>query len=72
MISCLSKCSDYVDQEEDWSETENRIGPRTDSCGHPVFAKTAGLSDKTGKFSFCPAEKFSLSDKFPVISVKTR
>ena len=28
-----------------------------------VFAKTAGLSDKTSKFSFCPAAKFSLSDK---------
>ena len=36
----------------------------------PVFAKTAGLSDKTGKFSFCPAENFSLSDKCPVISGK--
>ena len=39
---------------------------------HPVFAKTAGLSDKTGKFSFCPAENFSLSDKCPVISGKKR
>ena len=38
----------------------------------PVFAKTAGLSDKTGKFSFCPAENFSLSDKCPVILVKKR
>ena len=27
-----------------------------------VFAKTAGLSDKTGKFLFCPAEMFGLSD----------
>ena len=35
-----------------------------------VFAKTAGLSDKSGKFSFCPAENFSLSDKCPVISGK--
>ena len=24
--------------------------------------KLPGLSDKTGKFSFCPAENFSLSD----------
>ena len=38
----------------------------------PVFAKTAGLSNKTDKFSFCPAEKFSLSGKCPVISGKTR
>ena len=38
----------------------------------PVFTKTAGLSDKTGKFSFCPAENFSLSDKCPVISGKKR
>ena len=37
-----------------------------------VFAKTVGLSDKTGKFSFCPAENFSLSDKCPVISGKKR
>ena len=37
-----------------------------------VFAKTAGLSDKTSKFSFCPAENFSLSDKCPVILVKKR
>ena len=37
-----------------------------------VFAKTAGLSDKTGKFSICPAENFSLSDKCPVISGKKR
>ena len=35
-----------------------------------VFAKTAGLSDKTGKFSFCPAENFTLSDKCPVILAK--
>ena len=27
--------------------------------------KTAGLSDKTGNFSFCPAENFGLSDKCP-------
>ena len=26
---------------------------------YSVFEKTAGLSDKTGKFSFCPAENFS-------------
>ena len=31
----------------------------------PVYAKTARLSDKTGKFSFCPAENCSLSDKCP-------
>ena len=31
----------------------------------PVFTKTAGLSDKTGKFSFCPAKIFSLSDSCP-------
>ena len=37
-----------------------------------VFAKTAGLSDKTGKFSFCPAENFSLSDKCPVILAKKK
>ena len=28
--------------------------------------KTAGLSDKSSKFSFCPAENFSLSDKWPL------
>ena len=32
----------------------------------PVFAKSAGLSDKTGIFSFCPAKTFCLSDKCPV------
>ena len=31
-----------------------------------VFAKSAGLPDKTGIFSFCPAETFSLSEKCPV------
>ena len=35
-----------------------------------VFAKSAGLSDKTGIFSFCPAETFNLSDKCPVILSK--
>ena len=30
-----------------------------------VYAKTAGLSDKTGKFSFYPAESCYLSDKCP-------
>ena len=30
-----------------------------------VFAKTAGLSDKTGKFSICPAKIFGLSDSCP-------
>ena len=28
-------------------------------------AKTAGLSDKTGKFSFCPAKIFGLPDSCP-------
>ena len=42
------------------------------NCGKAAFAKTAGLSDKTGKFSICPAENFSLSDKCPVISGKKR
>ena len=28
-----------------------------------IFTKSAGLPDKTGKFSFCPAKTFSLSDK---------
>ena len=37
-----------------------------------VFAKTAGLSDKSGKFSFCPAKNFNLSDKCPVISGKKK
>ena len=32
----------------------------------PVFAKSAGLPDKTGIFTFCPAKTFSLSDKCPV------
>ena len=32
----------------------------------PVFAKSAGLPDKTGIFSFCLAKSFSLSDKCPV------
>ena len=38
------------------------------SCklSHSVFAKSAGLPDKTGIFSFCPAKTFSLSDKCPV------
>ena len=36
----------------------------------PVFAKSAGLSDKTRIFSFCPAKTFSLSDKCPVILKK--
>ena len=31
-----------------------------------VFAKSAGLSDKTGIFLVCPAKRFSLSDKCPV------
>ena len=31
-----------------------------------AFAKSAGLPDKTGIFSFCSAETFSLSDKCPV------
>ena len=31
-----------------------------------VFAKSAGLPDKTGIFSFCPAKTFSLSVKCPV------
>ena len=31
-----------------------------------VFAKSAGLPDKTGIFSFYPAKTFSLSDKCPV------
>ena len=31
-----------------------------------VFAKSAGLPDKTGFFSFCPAKTFSLSDKCPM------
>ena len=31
-----------------------------------VFMKNAGLPDKTGKFSFCSAKTFSLSDKCPV------
>ena len=30
-----------------------------------VFAKTAELSDKTGKFSFCPAKFFGLCDSCP-------
>ena len=46
--------------------SSQRLAPIT------VFAKTAGLSDKTGKFSICPAENFSLSDKCPVISGKKR
>ena len=33
---------------------------------YSVFAKSAGLPDKTGIFSFCPAKFFSLSDKCPV------
>ena len=35
-----------------------------------VFEKSAGLSDKTGIFSFCPAETFNLLDKCPVILSK--
>ena len=31
-----------------------------------VFVKSAGLPDKTGIFSFCPVNTFSLSDKCPV------
>ena len=31
-----------------------------------VLTKSAGLQDKTGKFSFCPGKTFSLSDKCPV------
>ena len=31
-----------------------------------VFTKSAGLPDKTGIFSFCPAKTSSLSDKCPV------
>ena len=31
-----------------------------------VFAKSAGLPDKLGIFSFCPAKTFSLSDNYPV------
>ena len=31
-----------------------------------VLAKSAGLPDKTGIFSFCPAKTFHLSDKCPV------
>ena len=32
---------------------------------HAVFAKTAGLSDKTDNFLFCPAKIFGLSDSCP-------
>ena len=34
--------------------------------GGAVFAKSAGLSDKTGKFSFRPAKIYSLSDNCPM------
>ena len=38
-----------------------------------VYVKTAGLYDKSGKFSFCPAENFSLSDnKCPVTLHKSQ
>ena len=32
---------------------------------NPVFAKTAGLSDKTGRFLFSPAKIFGLTDSCP-------
>ena len=48
------------------NQVENKKVPST------VFAKTAGLSDKISIFLFCPVEKFSFSDKCPVISCKTR
>ena len=31
----------------------------------PVYAKTAGLSDKSDKFLFCLAANFNLANKFP-------
>ena len=37
-----------------------------------VYARTARLSDKTGKFSFCPAENCSLSDKRPATLCKSQ
>ena len=37
-----------------------------------VNEKTAGLSDKTGKFLFCLAENFSLSHKCPATRRKSQ
>ena len=34
------------------------------------YQRKKGLSNKTGKFSFCPAENFSLSDKRSEIHCK--
>ena len=40
------------------------------NCITTIFTKRGGLPDKTGKFSFCPAKTFSMSDKRPVNSGK--
>ena len=42
------------------------------ACQKAVYSKTARLSDKSGKFSFCPAENFSLSDKCPLTLRKSQ
>ena len=49
-----------------------RLLSLTMSSAITVYAKTARLSDKTGKFLFCPAENFSLSDKCPTTLCKSQ
>ena len=61
----------YVNSIQHMTLTPN-IAVSVSGSENQSSPKTARLSDKTAKFSFCPAGNFSLSDICPVILAKKR